>query len=356
MKLLIVAGARPNFMKIAPLIHKIKKFNNLSYKLVHTGQHYDYKMSETFFIDLDIHEPDYFLDVGSGTHAEQTGKIMVAFETVCIEYKPDFILVVGDVNSTLACSITAKKLNIKVAHIEAGLRSNDLTMPEEINRLVTDSISDLFFITENDAYNNLINEGVSKDKIYNVGNLMIDTLHYGLDKIKSKDRFYDKPYGVITLHRPANVDNENILIGLLDCLNTFSKEIELFLPLHPRTENAMKKYNLEDYLSSSIKILPPASYLQFIHMIKSAKVIFTDSGGIQEEATVLKVPCYTLRNNTERPVTIELGTNRLATNNKEKVIELFNQYKYDINNNYKIPENWDGNASKRILTILDQLN
>ena len=356
MKLLIVAGARPNFMKIAPLIHKIKKFNNLNYKLVHTGQHYDYKMSETFFVDLDIHEPDYFLEVGSGSHAEQTGKIMLAFEKVCIQYEPDFVLVVGDVNSTLACSITAKKMNIKVAHIEAGLRSNDLTMPEEINRLVTDSITDLFFITERDAYANLAKEGVSEDKIYNVGNLMIDTLHYGLNKISSKNKFHSHPYGVVTLHRPANVDNKNILVGILDCLNHFANDLKLFMPIHPRTKNALKKHDLENYLSSSITLLAPASYLEFIHMIKDAKVIFTDSGGIQEEATVLKVPCYTLRNNTERPITIELGTNRLATNNKEKILELFNTYKYEINAKYQIPENWDGNASIRILDILNNLD
>ena len=355
-KILIIAGARPNFMKIAPLIHKINRFDNLEYKLVHTGQHYDYKMSETFFIDLDIHKPDYFLEVGSGSHSEQTGKIMVTFEKVCLEYKPDIVLVVGDVNSTLACSITAKKLNIKVAHVEAGLRSNDLTMPEEINRLVTDSISDLFFITEKDAHRNLIKEGIAKNKIFNVGNLMIDTLFYGLNKIKSKDVFYNKPYGVVTLHRPANVDNKDVLIGILDCFNYISNDLELFLPLHPRTVNALKKYNLENYLSASIKITPAASYLEFIHMIKNAKVILTDSGGIQEEATILKVPCYTLRNNTERPITVELGTNRIATNKKENILALFDRYKYDINPNYKVPENWDGKAAQRILNELNSIN
>ena len=349
LKILLVAGARPNFMKIAPLIHELKSRNDICYRLVHTGQHYDYKMSKTFFVDLNIPKPDYFLKVGSDSHAVQTAKIMVSFEKVCISYSPNIVIVVGDVNSTLACSITAKKLAIKVAHIEAGLRSFDREMPEELNRIVTDSISDYYFITEISGKVNLINEGVNKKAIFYSGNLMIDTLYYALDKIKMKKKFSSSNYGVVTLHRPSNVDDKLILEELIEVLNEISKKIILYFPLHPRTKKSLKLFNLNNKISKSVHLLPPASYLSFLHMFRDAKVIFTDSGGIQEEATVLRVPCYTFRYNTERPITITQGTNRLVGNKKNKILDSFNKNTFNIDKNYNIPEYWDGKSAKRII-------
>ena len=354
-KLLLVVGARPNFMKIAPLIHELKLQDIISYKLVHTGQHYDYKMSSAFFSDLDIPKPSYFLNVGSGSHAEQTAKIMIGFEKVCIDYKPNLVLVVGDVNSTLACSITAKKLNIDVAHIEAGLRSNDREMPEEINRIVTDSISDYFFVTEESGMKNLINEGIDQNNIFFLGNLMIDTLYYGLDQIKSKNKFSNDDYGVVTLHRPSNVDDKFILDELVEVLNEISKTLILHFPLHPRTKKAFDQFGLNNKINKSIHLIEPKSYLNFIHMVRDAKVIFTDSGGIQEEATVLKTPCYTFRNNTERPITVIQGTNRLVGNRKNKILKSFNQNKFTINKNYKLPKYWDGKSASRILEVINKI-
>ena len=355
-KLLLVAGARPNFMKIAPLIHQLKKITTLEYNLVHTGQHYDYKMSNAFFDDLDIPEPNYYLNVGSGSHAVQTSKIMFEFEKVCLSYTPNLVLVVGDVNSTLACSIVAKKLNIKVAHVEAGLRSFDREMPEEINRIVTDSISDYFFTTELSAQNNLLNEGINEKNIFYSGNLMIDTLYHGLRKIEMKEKFSTDDYGIVTLHRPSNVDDKLILEDLIDVLNEISKEIKLYFPLHPRTKKSLKLFNLDRKISKTVKLLDPLSYINFIHMLKDAKAIFTDSGGIQEEATLLKIPCYTFRFNTERPITIINGTNVLVGNQKEKILKSFNQNKFNINKDYSIPKYWDGKTAKRIIETILKLD
>ncbi len=319
--------------------------------LVHTGQHYDKNMSDVFFEDLDIQKPDYMLDVGSGTQSYQSGRIMEKFEDLCLEINPDLIIVLGDINSTMACSIVAKKLHINLAHIEAGLRSRDKNMPEEINRLVTDSISDFFFVTEKSAVENLINENHNADDIFFVGNLMIDSLHYGLDKIKKLPKAKKLDYGLITLHRPSNVDNLVNLKNIIDDLRDISNEINLYFAMHPRTKKQIEINNIN--LGNNIKILDPVPYLDFLHLMRDSKVIFTDSGGIQEESTVLKIPCYTLRYNTERPITITQGTNRLIFPERRNILNMFKRFKFDINSNYLLPEGWDGKTSQKIVKILN---
>jgi UDP-N-acetylglucosamine 2-epimerase (non-hydrolysing) len=354
MKILLVAGARPNFMKIAPLIHELHEKKRVKWELVHTGQHYDYEMSKVFFEDFDIPEPDYFLNVGSGSHAKQTSKIMTEFEKVCVADTPDIVVVVGDVNSTLACSITAKKLGIKVAHVEAGLRSRDVSMPEEINRIVTDSISDYLFVTERSGIENLKREGKVDNQIFFVGNIMIDTLYYCLQKIKNRESIqHPIPYAVVTLHRPSNVDREDKLKGILIALKEVSRDLDVYFPIHPRTAKNIKKFNLS-YLfkDSNIKILHPLSYLKFLALWKGAKIVFTDSGGIQEETTVLGIPCFTLRDNTERPITIDEGTNILAGTEKETILKAYSTFKLGNIKQGRIPELWDGKAAKRIVNIL----
>jgi len=356
MKILLVAGARPNFMKVAPLIHELQNKKRANWKLVHTGQHYDYDMSRVFFEDFDIPEPDYFLNVGSGSHAKQTSKIMTEFEKVCIADTPDIIVVVGDVNSTLACSITAKKLGIKVAHVEAGLRSRDMSMPEEINRIVTDSISDYLFVTERSGIKNLKREGKADNQIFFVGNIMIDTLYYCLEKINNKKVIrHAIPYAVVTLHRPSNVDNEDKLKGILIALREVSRDLDVYFPIHPRTEKNIKKFNL-NYLfkDSNIKIIQPMSYLKFLALWKNAKIVFTDSGGIQEETTVLGIQCFTLRENTERPITIEEGTNILVGTEKETILNAYSNFKFGNVKHGRVPELWDGKAAKRIVNILTE--
>ena len=347
-KILIVAGARPNFMKIAPLIREIKK-NKFSLTLVHTGQHYDKQMSDVFFEDLEIPKPNFNLNVGSSSHAVQTAKIMVEFEKVCKLISPDLLIVPGDINSTLACTLVAKKMNIKVAHVEAGLRSGDLEMPEEINRIVTDSISDYFFVTEESGISNLQNEGHSDANIFFVGNLMIDNLYFSLDKIKgNKNKKLD--YGLITLHRPSNVDNINDLKPILDAFTIISEHIKLKFIVHPRTKKILSNNDIK--LSKNIESFESLSYLNFLELMKNSKVVFTDSGGIQEETTVLGIPCYTIRNNTERPITIEQGTNRLVGNKTEGIVDSFVKNKFELNRNYTIPKFWDGLSSKRIVDII----
>ncbi len=351
-KIAIIVGARPNFMKVAPLLRILDSKKYFNTTLIHTGQHYNKKMSGVFFQDLDIRKPDYNLNVRSGSHSEQSAKIMIKFEKICSKVKPDLLLVVGDVNSTMACSIVAKKLNIKVGHIEAGLRSYDHEMPEEINRLITDAISDYFFVTEKSGVDNLLSEGHNKDKIFFVGNLMIDSLHYGLNKIKQKKLYTNKKYGLVTLHRPSNVDNIDNLKEILDALSEISKEIKLFFSIHPRTQSKINQYKIS--FSENIKILEPLPYLDFLHLMRDSKIIFTDSGGIQEESTVLKVPCYTLRHNTERPITIIQGSNRLVPPDKTNIINTFKKFKFDINSNYCLPYGWDGKTSERIIEILKE--
>tara|TARA_B100000161_G_scaffold243866_1_gene197797 strand:- start:270 stop:1334 length:1065 start_codon:yes stop_codon:yes gene_type:complete len=349
--ILTVVGARPNFMKAAPLLRLLNQESEINSTLVHTGQHYDKNMSDVFFEDLDIQKPDFMLNVGSGTQSYQTGKIMEMFEDVCLKLIPDLIIVFGDINSTLACSIVAKKLKIKLAHVEAGLRSYDRDMPEEINRLATDAISDYFFVTEESAKLNLINEGHDQDKIFFVGNLMIDSLHYGLKKLNKKNIF-EEPFGLITLHRPSNVDQIPRLKEILNDLSIISEEIRLYFSIHPRTKKRIVDNKID--IGKNIKILDTLPYLDFLNLMKNCKVIFTDSGGIQEESTVLKKPCYTLRYNTERPITLSKGTNKLVDPEKNKIVESFNKNKFEINTNYELPFGWDGNCAKRIVEVINK--
>jgi len=362
MKLLLVAGARPNFMKIAPLIHELQERckgadrGDLDWKLVHTGQHYDYAMSKVFFEDFDVPEPDFFLNVGSGSHAEQTAKVMVEFEKVCSKEKPDIVVVVGDVNSTLACSVTAKKLNIAVAHVEAGLRSGDMTMPEEINRIVTDSISDHLFVTEKSGIENLKKEGKSERHIHFVGNIMIDTLHYCLRKLASRQAGKpsgSEPYAVCTLHRPSNVDDPKTLGNILRALATISHDMPVYFPIHPRTQKNINTFGLSSLIENpNFRTMPPQSYLDFLGLWKNASLVLTDSGGLQEETTALGIPCFTIRENTERPITIEEGTNVLTGTSEKGILDAYADFRNCAKKAGNVPELWDGNTAGRILTII----
>lgn len=373
MKIVSVVGARPNFMKIAPFIHAIKKHNSSSlikikHILVHTGQHYDDRMSKTFFDELNIPEADINLGVGSGSHALQVGETMIAFEKILISENPDWVVVVGDVNATLACSVTAKKLNIKVCHIEAGLRSGDMSMPEEINRLVTDRLSDLLLTPDQLSSENLLNEGVSVNKIVFVGNIMIDTLDANFEKavlldlneiiIKNalfpvKESIKDQHYAVMTLHRPSNVDNQDVLIPLLDFLmNEVSNDLPLIWPIHPRAIKQIQNFGLWDRIicSKSIILLHPLGYFEMLKLNKGARIMLTDSGGLQEECCVLGTPCLTLRWNTERPITLREngGASVLVGNNIERIRkEYFNTLSIHIKP--QRPKLWDGKTAERCL-------
>jgi len=371
MKIFIVAGARPNFMKIAPIIRALRmhrdqrsegrgqKTNDLSWKIVHTGQHYDYEMSQVFFDDLEIPEPDFFLETGSGLHAEQTAKVMVSFEKVCLNEKPDLVIVVGDVNSTLACSIVAKKLLIDVAHVEAGLRSFDLTMPEEINRIVTDSISDYFFVTEKSAIENLLKEGKPEYKIYFVGNVMIDNLFYHAECLKSEDlsKFSTctlkekiNKYIFLTLHRPSNVDSQETLTEIAAALNEISTEIPILFTVHPRTKKMLDIFHIK--LNRNVILIEPLGFRESLFLWKDAIMVMTDSGGLQEETTAFGVPCITLRENTERPITVEMGTNILAGNKKADILKCFWKIMKSGKSKAVIPPKWDGRAAERIVDVL----
>jgi UDP-N-acetylglucosamine 2-epimerase (non-hydrolysing) len=367
LRVINVVGARPNFMKMAPIIEAMQKYpEQFQHLLVHTGQHYDEAMSKSFFVDLGMPKPDLNLEVGSGSHAEQTARIMVEFEKVCLNHAPDLVIVVGDVNSTMACTITAKKLGIKVAHVEAGLRSRDMSMPEEINRLCTDVLCDYLFTTDHFADENLIAEGVSTEKIFFVGNVMIDTLlkHQELARgLGLIEQWGLKPRGfaTLTLHRPSNVDDPAILRGILDALNEIGKEIPIVFAIHPRTRKMVKQFQLGEYLSSTEKpqglwLTDPFGYLEFLHLNMNAMMVITDSGGLQEETTVLGVPCITLRSNTERPITCEVGTNVIAGNSKESILRhAFGVLKGDVPRG-RVPEKWDGRAAERIVQILANLD
>ncbi|MFQ5685028.1 MAG: non-hydrolyzing UDP-N-acetylglucosamine 2-epimerase [Candidatus Scalindua sp.] len=364
MKIILVAGARPNFMKVAPIIRQLEtkrktnKSIELSWKHVHTGQHYDYEMSKVFFNDLEMPEPEYFLNAGSGGHAEQTAKVMVEFEKVCVKERPDIVMVVGDVNSTLACSITAKKLNIIVAHVEAGLRSGDMFMPEEINRIVTDSISDFLFVSEKSGMRNLKNEGKRDEQIFFVGNVMIDTLYYQLNKLNdtkscAKKISKKEKYGVVTLHRPSNVDEKDTCQGIIEALIKISKDLTIVFPVHPRTRKNLETFGLIELVNdSNIRLCSPLPYVKFLRLWKDAKVMFTDSGGIQEETTALGIPCFTIRENTERPVTVEEGTNTLVGNKKESILNEYSNFKNGNSKSAKIPELWDGKSAERIVNVI----
>ena len=378
MKIISVVGARPNFMKVAPLYRAFKNFNQSSnqsalsvvevqHLICHTGQHYDEKMSQIIFDDLELPEPDFYLGIGSGSHAEQTGRIMIEFEKVLIKEKPDLVLVVGDVNSTIACTLTAAKLHIKTAHVEAGLRSGDRTMPEEINRILTDSISDYLFVTERSGLENLKKEGIPDEKVHFVGHVMIDSLKYYLTRTENSNvlrKFGVLPndYILVTLHRPINVDNPEQLQKLMRMLNRLSEKRKIIFPVHPRTRKNLDNHLFdlpsevltkeEQSIGKSVLLCDPIGYIDFLTLIKNAELILTDSGGIQEESTYLGVQCITLRDTTERPVTVDIGTNQLLGDDLKKAeiaaLEVLNGKRKEG----RIPELWDEKAGERIVKSL----
>ena len=378
-------------MKIAPIINAINVFNGstatprnsntIKYLLVHTGQHYDEKMSKLFFEDLGIPNPDINLEVGSSSHAFQTAEIMKRFENVCLNENPTHVLVVGDVNSTIACALVASKLEIKIIHVEAGLRSFDRSMPEEINRVLTDAISDYLFITEESAEKNLLREGIPKEKIYFVGNVMIDTLLKHRQKAQNSDVLLKlglkssslqpstsnlTPYGLLTLHRPSSVDRKEIFKNILEALEEIAKHLPLIFPAHPRTQNRIKEFGFEAHFNSiesnnpttltnpinSINLINPLGYLDFLQLMSNANLVLTDSGGIQEETTILGIPCVTIRDNTERPITVNYGTNRIVGTTKEKIIKGSLEAMKENYSEAHIPPLWDGKAAERIVKIL----
>lgn len=372
MKIVLIAGARPNFMKIAPILRAIGKHNasargnRIEPILVHTGQHYDYEMSKVFFEDLEMPDPDVYLGIGSGTHAEQTGKAMIEIEKLLIERKPDLVVVVGDVNSTLAGALAAVKLHIPVAHVEAGLRIFDKTIPEEVNRLLTDAISDYLFTHSPDAGENLKNEGIPREKIYFVGNVMVDSLLQSKDKasqrnILSRMELKNRGYGVLTLHRPDNVDEKESLSRIIKAVREVSHKIPIVFPAHPRTQKNLKEFGLQSdhqppTTNQQLLITNPLGYLDFLQLMMNSKFVLTDSGGIQEETTILKVPCLTLRNSTERPITVSEGTNVLVGNDKKKIVAEASKVLNGNGKAGKTPKLWDGKAAERIVAILAEIN
>ena len=359
----LVAGARPNFMKIAPIVRALQADGRLAFKIIHTGQHYDRDMNEVFFEELGIPQPDVFMAAGGGSHAQQTGKIMVAFEELCQTNPPAAVLVVGDVNSTLACSIVAKKLKIPVAHVEAGLRSGDMGMPEEINRLVTDSISDWFFVTEPSGVAHLQREGKPDSAIHYVGHVMVDNVLYQAEKLKSVDTSGFETsaykarhtanggrYGVITLHRPSNVDDAAMMQRIADALREIATDLPLIFPVHPRTRANLTKFGID--LGPNITLVGPQAYMAFLNLWKDAAVMLTDSGGMQEETTALGVPCITIRENTERPVTVEEGSNVLAGTDPVVIVAEARKVLSGQGKQGRRPHLWDGNAAVRIVEVL----
>ncbi len=348
-------------MKIAPIHRRMQASESIDPILIHTGQHYDEKMSKTFFVELDMPEPDLYLGVGSGTHAEQTATVMIGLEKVFMEHKPDWVQVVGDVNSTIAASLAAAKLHIPVSHVESGLRSYDRTMPEEINRILTDSISNLLFVTEKSGIDNLAKEGVSLDKVHFVGNVMIDSLVEHLKKaeqstVMEEYNLQPQNFVLVTLHRPSNVDSPDNLNRILDVFEHIQKELPVFFPMHPRTRKMIESFNLGDKVKnmSNLYITEPLGYLPFLRLMSQAKIVLTDSGGIQEETTYLGIPCLTLRENTERPVTIELGTNQLVGSETAAIFKGFEKAMNGNPGQHQIPPLWDGFASKRIVEIFEK--
>ncbi len=357
----IVAGARPNFMKIAPIIDAIKQKKQLgfdiNFRLVHTGQHYDKNLSDTFFEELNIPFPDVNLEVKSGTQAEQTGAIMIGFEKELQQHHTDMVMVVGDVTSTMACAIVAKKEGIKVAHVEAGIRSGDLRMPEEINRMVTDSLTDYFFTTSTYANANLKKLGFNDDQIYFVGNVMIDTLRKNEHRLKQPELWSDldleeKKYMMMTLHRPSNVDEETQLKALISQIVTLGKDYPIIFPVHPRTKKLLQDLDLN---FRNLHYVEPLGYLEFNYLVKHAFAMLTDSGGITEETTVMNVPCITLRESTERPETCDIGTNVLVGNDPKKIEETFEALLSKTWKEGQIPELWDGKAAERIVDHLVEI-
>ena len=391
-KWILVAGARPNFMKIAPLIRAVHSYNEMnrgaiSPLLVHTGQHYDVNMSGSFFKDLNLPKPDVYLGVGSGNHGEQTGKVLIEFEKVLLRERPNLVIVVGDVNSTLACSLAAVKLLIPVAHVEAGLRSFDRSMPEEINRILTDAISDYLFTPSPDGDENLLKEGIHAEKIFLVGDIMVDSLLFNLEKAKKTDvlkrlglkldqqpasndqqssidnRQSVRPYALLTLHRPSNVDNKESLSRILGGLLQVSSKIPILFPAHPRTRKMINEFNLQSYFvdladnqlpitNNGIYLANPFGYLDFLNLMAHARMVLTDSGGIQEETTVLDIPCLTIRDTTERPITLSEGTNVLVKDDPQKIVEEVEKILSGQVRKSRCPGIWDGHTAERIVRIL----
>jgi UDP-N-acetylglucosamine 2-epimerase (non-hydrolysing) len=355
MKVLAVAGARPNFMKIAPLMRTMQDRPEIDAHLVHTGQHYDRAMSQLFFEELRIPRPDVDLAVGSGSHAVQTAEVMKRFEPVLVEEAPDVVLVVGDVNSTLACTLVAVKLGVPVAHVEAGLRSFDRTMPEEVNRVLTDAVAEFLFVSEPSGVENLRREGIPAERVFFVGNVMIDTLLRHRRRSEHSDilerlRLHSRHYAVLTLHRPANVDDPDLLERLLETLDRIGRELPVVFPIHPRTRASFPGVEHFEHL----RVIEPLGYLDFLKLMGHARLVLTDSGGIQEETTALGVPCLTLRNNTERPATIEQGTNRLVGSDPEEVWKAAREVLHGRPQPFRIPELWDGRAAERVVDVLEQ--
>ena len=360
MKIACVVGARPNFMKIGPVIEAAAKFPSLTPLLVHTGQHYDDAMSKVFFEDLGLPRPDVHLGVGSDTHTKQTAKVMNAFEDLCLEHAPDYVLVVGDVNSTLACSLVASKLRIRLGHVESGLRSFDRDMPEEINRLVTDTLADDLFTSCADAAPNLLREGVAAERIHFVGNVMIDSLVHHRERAAQSAALTDlgvgpRGYILVTLHRPSNVDDPAVFRGILEALGHLSRHLPVLFPVHPRTRNRIREFGFEEILAArpGLRLADPLGYLDFLKLEDNAALVVTDSGGIQEETTFMGVPCLTVRLNTERPVTVTEGTNELVGIDPERIVTAGDRVLREGGKAGKVPELWDGKAGERIAAVLD---
>jgi len=346
-------------MKIAPIHREMDNYPELKPLLVHTGQHYDEKMSKLFFQDLLLPEPDVYLGIGSGTHTEQTAKIMLAFEKVLEKEKPDLVIVVGDVNSTAACSLVASKMQVKIAHVEAGLRSFDRRMPEEINRMVTDILSDFLFVTEKSGLANLKKEGIADEKVFFTGNVMIDSLTYFLEKAKESPVLSDlhingSDFALVTLHRPSNVDIRENLKNLFHTFSVLGEDMKVVFPMHPRTKKMIELFDLDRYVSSidNLIITDPVGYLDFMQLMQNARLILTDSGGIQEETTYLGIPCITIRENTERPVTVEIGTNVMVSPDTDQILTETKKIITGHGKKGQIPELWDGKAAERIVKIL----
>jgi UDP-N-acetylglucosamine 2-epimerase (non-hydrolysing) len=358
----LIVGARPNYMKAAAVYRALQNYKDrISCRLVHTGQHYDEKMSDIFFRELELPQPDVYLGVGSGLHGEQTGKIMIAYEKALLAQRPDLVLVAGDVNSTMACSLVAVKLHVKVGHIEGGLRSRDWSMPEEINRVVTDRVADFLFTTSRDADENLLKEGVPAEKIHFVGNTMIDSLYYYLPKIKHRSTLNDnglesRKFILVTLHRPSNVDQPETLAGILRVLVELQKSLPVIFPMHPRTRKMLWEYGFNRLVEGAPRLIitEPLGYLDFLKLETEAYLVLTDSGGIQEETTVLGIPCLTIRENTERPITIWEGTNELVGTDPEHILNRAKAILKGEFKNGKVPPLWDGQAGDRIAAIINK--
>ena len=362
MKILNIVGARPNFMKVAPLHRAFSKNPNITSKIIHTGQHFDAKMSDVFFEQLELPKPHYFLGVGGGSHTEVTARTMIEFEKIVRQEKPDVVLVVGDVNATLACALVAVKEHIPLVHVEAGLRSGDRKMPEEINRILVDSIADHLFITEQDGLDNLKKEGVDAQKVHFVGNVMIDSLIYYKEKASKLNiagqMKIEGDYILVTMHRPANVDTKEGLESILEIIENASRHLSIVFPIHPRTKNNMERFGLTERLNDipNVFITEPQGYLEFLNLMDNAKIIVTDSGGIQEETTFLKIPCLTFRNSTERPITVTMGTNQLLSDLNP--VTAYQKIKDVLDGSFKkgqIPPLWDGHAAERIADKIIEL-